>query len=88
MLVDIYAPESVTLNQVEDEHGMRILARALRGCAMNLSSDALRKTYLDENADYGTDVIRISDVEALDCWYGYIYSRNDSPYRLQETVRP
>ena len=55
---------------------------------MNLSSDALRKTYLDENADYGTDVIRVSDVEALDCWYGYIYSRNDSPYRLQETVRP
>lgn len=30
----------------------------------------------------------MTDVEALDCWYGYIYTKNDSPYRLRETVRP
>lgn len=43
---------------------------------------------MEESEDYGKDVIRVSDVESLDCWYGYIYTQNNSPYRLQETVRP
>ena len=87
-MIDIYAPESVNINQVDDEHGMMILARALKGCAMNLTPLDQRTTYLEENEDYGKDVIRISDVESVNCWYGYIYTRNESPYRLQETVRP
>ena len=55
---------------------------------MNLSPEDQRQTYLEENEDYGKDVIRVSDVESLDCWYGYIYTQNNSAYRLQETVRP
>ena len=37
VMVDIYAPDQVNLSQVEDDHGMQILARALKGAAMNLS---------------------------------------------------
>ena len=52
-----------------------------------------RQTYLAEDENYGTDVFRVTDIDplrniALDCWYGYIYTRNESPYRLQETLRP
>lgn len=31
---------------------------------------------------------RISDVESLGCWYGYIYTMNASKYELRETLRP
>ena len=55
---------------------------------MTISPPDQRQTYLEENEDYGEDVFRVSDVQSIDCWYGYIYTQNNSPYRLQETVRP
>ena len=67
---------------------MQVLARAMKNAAMTLSPEESRQTYLEENEDYSTDVIRVSDVESLECWYGYIYTQNNSKYRLQETVRP
>ena len=88
VIVDIYAPEGVDLAQVEDQVGMQVFARALKWAAMNKVPQDARQTYLEENEDYGTDVIRVSDVESLDCWYGLIYTQNNSPYRLKETVRP
>ena len=53
---------------------MQVLARALKGAAVNISPVESRQTYLEENEDYGTDVFRVSDVESIDCWYGYIYT--------------
>ena len=67
---------------------MQVLSRALKSAAMSLSPVETRQTYLEDNEDYGGDVIRISDVESLDCWYGYIYTLNNSPYRLKETLKP
>ena len=81
-MIVVYAPDFVSLAQVDDQTGMQILARALKGAAMTLSPEESRQTYLEDNEDYGTDVIRVSDVESLDCWYGYIYTRNNSAYRL------
>ena len=43
---------------------------------------------MEENPDYSTDVYRVSDVESLDCYYGFIYTKNNSKYRLKETIRP
>ena len=34
------------------------------------------------------DVHRISDVESLNCWYGFIYTMNNSKHQLSETIRP
>ena len=48
----------------------------------------MRDIYLKDNQDYNNDVWRISDVESLNCYYGFIYTRNESKYRLKETVRP
>jgi len=28
------------------------------------------------------------DIESLDCWYGFIYYKNDSKYELNERVEP
>ena len=65
-----------------------MLARAMKNAAMTLSPEEQRHAYLEESEDYHTDVIRVSDVESLECWYGYIYTQNNSRYRLRETVRP
>lgn len=88
VLVDIYGPESVDLQPLTDEVGMQYLVRALKKAAMTVSPEETRQTYLEDNEDYGTDVIRVSDVESLDCWYGYIYTLNKSPFELTETLRP
>ena len=74
VLIDIYAPETVSIDQVEDARGMQYLAKALKHAAKTRAPVESRQTYLEENEDYGTDVIRISDVECLDCWYGFIYT--------------
>lgn len=78
VLVDVYAPESVNLSQVSDEQGIQVLVKALKHAAMNVSPVESHQTYLDENPDYGESVIRVSDVETLDCWYGFIYTKNNS----------
>lgn len=88
VLIDIYGPEGVNLDPVEDARGMQYLANALKHAAKNRAPVDSRQTYLEENEDYGTDVIRISDVECLDCWYGFIYTQNNSKYALRETIRP
>ena len=88
VLVDVYAPESVRLGQVSDEQGMQYLAKALKHAAQTVSPADSQQHYLEDNEDYGENVVRISDVESIDCWYGYIYTKNDSPYRLKETLRP
>lgn len=87
-MVDVYAPESVNLAQVSDEQGMQVLVKALKHAAMTVSPAESQQTYLDENPDYGENVIRVSDVESIDCWYGYIYTKNSSQYKLKETLRP
>ena len=43
---------------------------------------------MEDNPDYADNVWRITDVECLDCYYGFIYTKNGSKYRLKETLRP
>ena len=88
VLVDIYAPEAVNLDQVEDAKGIKYLEKALKHAAKTLTPEDSKQFYLEDNEDYGNDVIRISDVECLNCWYGFIYTQNNSQFRLTETMRP
>lgn len=44
--------------------------------------------YLAGNVHYGEDVFRVQDIESLNCWYGYIYTENNSSKMLQEKLRP
>ena len=74
VLVDIYCPEAVALDQVEDARGMQYFAAALKHHARELSPPDAREHYLQENPDYGEDVLRVQTIESLPCWYGYIYT--------------
>ena len=47
-----------------------------------------REHYLANNPDFGTDVLRVQDLESLPCWYGYIYTKNSSAKELRETLWP
>ena len=88
VLVDVYAPCVVNLTQIEDKVGIKVLQKAFKYVAENKVPHTSRENYLEENPDYGTDVYRITDVENLDCYYGFIYTKNNSKYRLKETIRP
>ena len=67
---------------------MEYLAKALKDAAKTRSPKDSKQFYLEENEDYGNDVVRISDVECLNCWYGFIYTQNNSKHKLSETLRP
>lgn len=88
ILVDIYAPEVVDIDQVEDKKGIEYLSKAMCHAARTKASPDSKTFYAEDNEDYGKNVYRVSDVECLDCWYGFIYTKNDSKYKLTETMRP
>jgi hypothetical protein len=88
VLVDVYAPETVVLDQVEDRKGMQYLEKALKHAARTRTTEDKKQYYLEDNPEYGNDVYRVSEVEGLNCWYGYIYTANNSPHELTETIRP
>lgn len=88
VLVDVYAPETVVLDQVEDAKGIEYLEKALKHAARTKTPEEEKQYYLEDNPDYGTKVHRISDVQGLNCWYGYIYTCNNSEHELTETIRP
>lgn len=88
VLVDIYGPEAVSLEQVEDARGMQYLVAALKDAAKRLAPEADKTFYLEDNEDYGTDVVRITNVECLNCWLGFIYTQNNSRFKMTETMRP
>ena len=66
---------------------MEYLAKAFKHAANNMPN-VETQYYLEDNEEYGRDVIRISDVEALNCWYGFIYTKNNSQFPMTETMRP
>ena len=47
-----------------------------------------RKYHLQEHEGYGQNVFRITDMDATECWYGFIFTSNNSKYRLKEKLTP
>ena len=65
---------------------MECLAKALKNAAMTVSPQNARETYLQDDPNYGPDVLRIQDIDSLPCWYGYVYTQNNSEHPLSETL--
>lgn len=61
------------------------MKEALINYARNKSPQELRKNYIKNKEEY-QNCIRIQDLDSLNCWYGYIYTLNDSPYTLRDNV--
>jgi len=67
---------------------MKAIAAMLTDFARNKCGEDSRSYYLrDTNPDY-TNVYRILDVESTGCWYGFVYTKNDSAYQLRESFTP
>ena len=88
VLVDVYAPEIVDLELVEDATGIHFLEMALKDAAQTRAPESSKSYHLEDDPDYGTDVYRVQDIECIDCWYGFIYTKNDSQYPLREIILP
>lgn len=54
---------------------------------MNLSSPEKKVKYLEDRPDYNK-VIRVQDLDQLNCWYGFIYTNNLSSHTLEEEMKP
>ena len=88
ILVDVYAPEIVDLETIDDQAGIMFLEQALKDAARTVASPENKQFYLKDDTDYGEDVYRVQDVQCLDCWYGFIMTQNNSKYPLREVVLP
>ena len=64
------------MKSVPDEVGLKILGKALKNAAQTRITEDKRDFYLTDNEEYGETVWRVTDVEVLDCWYGFIYTKN------------
>ena len=87
VLLDIYAPKQVTMSEVDTATGMHLLAQSLKHAARTRTAESDKQFYLSDESDYGNDVHRISDIECLNCWLGFVYTANNSPYTLKETLK-
>ena len=87
VLLDIYAPEKVDIEVLAHEEGMLILAQSLKHAAMKLSPPEKKVKYLEDRPDYNK-VIRVQDLDMLNCWYGFIYTNNLSSSTLEEEMKP
>ena len=87
-MLDIYAPEAVFIDQVDDATGFEYFAKALKMHAQENASEETREYYLKDNEHYGKDVSRVQNIQPLPVWYGYIYTKNDSKLALMETLSP
>ena len=65
---------------------MQYFAAALKHHARTSAPPDTHEHYLRENPDYGEGVLRVQTIELLPCWYGYIYTLNDSAYTLRDNV--
>ena len=83
ILIDIYGPESTLISPVPTGKGMKVLERALKHAAMAKSTEADRCSIQSDNDEY-KDCIRVKSLDLLDCWYGLIYTKNNSRYKVKE----
>ena len=87
VMIDLYSKEELEIKPLSDAYGMEVFAKALKHAAMTRIPEENHVKYLADNPDY-EDVIRIKSLDALECWYGFIYTLNNSSYRLRETMIP
>ena len=87
ILVQVFAHEKFALTRMDPDAGMQVLVEALKHCAQHLSPEKERSTYLVEYEGYGSNVYRLADFTTPVGRFGFIYTRNNSPYDLRETLQ-
>ena len=62
-----------------------MLKQSIKNYARNKAPQDKRRNFVENQEEY-LNCIRIEDIESLNCWYGYIYTFNDSAYTLRDKV--
>ena len=87
VLIDIYSNQATTLVPIDDMYGFNILCESLKDAASRLIPKDERKFCWLDKPEY-KDCYRITAIEGIDCWYGFIYTQNDSDFNMRESVTP
>lgn len=88
VMISIYAPEQIEILPISDRDGLRYLVQGLKNAALSKVPEEKQEKYLAESKPDYADVIRVSDIDSLSFWYGFIYTQNNSQYRLKESITP
>ena len=70
---------------MSDSYGMEVLEKALKDAAVTRTAPDQFERYLANRPDY-SDVVRATTLDGLDCWYGFIYTKNNSAHKLRESI--
>ena len=85
-MLDIYSKQNLDISPLSDDYGLEILKKAFKGAAFSRTSEDTHSRYLRTSRPDYEDVLRICSLDALECWYGFIFTKNESPYKLRETL--
>ena len=86
VMLDIYSKQHLEITPLPDAYGFDILTRAVKNAAVSRTPKDTHLSYLAQSRPDYSGVVRISSLEALDCWYGFIYTTNQSQYTLRESL--
>lgn len=82
VIVDIYSPVQTQVMPIADAFELFVQAMKVAANVQIIKSTECLN-YLADKPEY-EQCMRISSIDALDCWYGFIYTVNSSAYRLKE----
>ena len=85
-MLDIYSKQHFDISPLSDAYGLEILKKAFKGAAITRTSEETHSRYLKTSRPDYENVLRICSLDALECWYGFIFTKNESPYKLSETL--
>ena len=73
--------ESVKFKKMDPNDGFKIFSAGLKDVALSLPED--ERKYFSNNTAF-----RIISLQATDCWFGFIYTKNGSKRRYREELTP
>ena len=85
-MLDIYSKQHFDISPLSDTYGLEILKKAFKSAAISRTSEETHSRYLKTSKPEYENVLRICSLDALECWYGFIFTKNESPYKLNETL--
>ena len=82
VLIDVLGPEKIELKELDPQEGFKIFHHSLLRFYKNKAPEEKPENILyfaEENPLYGQDLY--TNIDTLDCWYGYIYICNKSKHQ-------
>jgi len=87
LVIDFYCNSSIQLKVQDRAAGQKCLEQSLKKIAIEQGT---KNYYLKDNANYGQNVWRVSNIAMTKAWYGINYTKceEECKNKLVETFRP